>query len=51
MHDLTAKAKAGELTTDDESLLRRYEIVNDLLTLLRVKATVSLSESTRRERN
>ena len=44
MQELLAKAKSGSISAEDESLLRRYELINDLLALLRVKAIGSVGK-------
>jgi hypothetical protein len=45
MRQLAAKARAGRLTADEAALLHHYEVVSDLLGILRSKARISLEHS------
>jgi hypothetical protein len=45
MRELTAKAREGILTQDERDLLVAYEVVNDLLGILRSKARISLKQA------
>jgi hypothetical protein len=43
MRDLAAKARDGALSDEERELLSHYEVVNDLLGILRSKARISLT--------
>jgi len=45
MTQLAAKARAGTLSDDERELLHHYEVVNDLLGILRSKARISLTQA------
>jgi hypothetical protein len=45
MRKLAAKAREGRLTAHEQLLLHHYEVVGDLLGILRSKARISLKQS------
>jgi hypothetical protein len=45
MRELAAKAREGILTEEERALLEDYEVVNDLLGILRSKARISLKKA------
>lgn len=47
MRNLAAKAREGNLTADQEVTLRQYEVVADLLGILRSKVRISLQHERR----
>jgi hypothetical protein len=47
MSQLAAKAREGTLSENERETLHRYEVVNDLLGILRSKARISLKQAGR----
>jgi hypothetical protein len=45
MARLAAKVREGSLTEEERALLQQYEVVNDLLGILRSKARIALKQS------
>ncbi|MBW3600691.1 MAG: hypothetical protein KY475_25935 [Planctomycetes bacterium] len=45
MRELAAKAREGSLAEEERAVLSHYEVVNDLLGILRSKARISLKQA------